>query len=104
MGVRIITEQRTEISKSNDSPKEKGKQTEKDELVLTPGGWRPKSKVHHVGPGQHVDVEDGRLKIIDTATGKIIEDLGEIQETETTRQKNIQVLGHGEKKKQEKKK
>jgi hypothetical protein len=65
----------------------KKKQQEKDDLVLTPGGWRPKSKVHHVEPGQHIDAEGGRLKIIDTATGKIIEDLGEIAQVKSPKQK-----------------
>lgn len=60
--------------------KRRGKRTDKDELVLTPGGWRPKSKVHHVPPGYHIDGAGGRLKIIETATGKVIEDLGEIPE------------------------
>ena len=47
-----------------------------EELVLTPGGWRPKSRVHKVEPGQHVEVRDGRLKVIESATGKIVVDLG----------------------------
>jgi hypothetical protein len=38
------------------------------------------------------------LNIIDTATGKTIEDFGEIREAVTLRQKNILVQGHGEKK------
>ncbi|HVN24510.1 MAG TPA: hypothetical protein VMT71_11105 [Syntrophorhabdales bacterium] len=57
---------------------EKGKQTEKDEIVITPGGPRLKSKVHHVEPGQHVDAAGGRLKIVDDATGRIVKDLGEV--------------------------
>lgn len=47
-----------------------------EELVLTPGGWRPKSKVHFVEPGQHVSGEGGRLAIVQTATGKTVKDLG----------------------------
>lgn len=93
------TEKKSDSTK--DSTKEKGKQIEKDELVLTPEGWRPKSKVHHIEPGQHVEVEGGRLKIIDTTTGKIIEDLGEI--SETTGQKDVPMQEHREKKKHPKK-
>ncbi len=48
-----------------------------EELVLTPGGWRPKSKVHRVEHGHHVSGKGGRLQIIETATGKVIKDLGE---------------------------
>jgi hypothetical protein len=47
-----------------------------EEHVLTPGGWRPKSKVHFVEPGHHISGEGGRLKIIQTESGKVIKDLG----------------------------
>jgi len=67
--------------------KKKSKQTGTDELVLTPGGWRPKSKVHHVQPGQHIDGTGGRLRIIETATGKVVKDLGEIAEAEPAKPK-----------------
>lgn len=77
--------------------------TEKDELVLTSAGWLPKSKVHNVEPDQHVEVENGKLKIIDTAIGKTIEELVEIRESGTTRQRNVPVEGHAEKKKRPKK-
>jgi len=53
-------------------------QNDKNKRVLTPGGWRPKSKVREVGPGQHISGAGGRLRIIETTTGKVIEDLGEI--------------------------
>lgn len=57
-----------------------------DEIILTPGGWRPKSKVHLVEPGQHVEVQENVLKIIKTDTGdviktnvgKVIKDLDEV--------------------------
>ena len=48
----------------------------KDELVLTPGGWRPKSQVHFVEPGHHISGAGGRVKIIHTESGKTIKDLG----------------------------
>jgi hypothetical protein len=69
------------------SKKKKQQQKGEDKLVLTPGGWRPKSKVHRVEPGQHIDALGGRLKVVDTATGKIIEDLGEITEADTSEPK-----------------
>lgn len=47
-----------------------------EELVLTPGGWRPRSKVHYVEPGQHVSGHGGRLAIVQSATGKTVRDLG----------------------------
>lgn len=46
-----------------------------DELVLTPGGWRPKSKVHYVKSGHHVEVQDKKLKIVETETGNVIKDI-----------------------------
>ncbi len=57
--------------------------SKKDEIVITPGGPRLKSKVHHVEPGQHVDAAGGRLKIVDDATGRIIKDLGEVPKGES---------------------
>ena len=59
--------------------KKKGKQPQKEDLVLTPGGWRPRSKVHAVEPGQQIDVEGGHLKIIDTETGTVVKDLGDVE-------------------------
>jgi hypothetical protein len=49
-----------------------------DELVLTSGGWRPKSTVHRVERGQHVSTKGGRLRKIDTASGEVLADYGEI--------------------------
>jgi len=48
-----------------------------DDLVLTPGGMRPRELVYQLEPGQHVSTKDGRVQIIDTATGKLVKDLGE---------------------------
>jgi hypothetical protein len=87
-------------------PRKKGKQEDKDELVLTPGGWRPKSKTHFIEPGYHIDSEGGRLKIIHTATGKVTADLGEIPKAESEKPKKSR-SGAGtqrKKKKQTKKK
>jgi hypothetical protein len=49
-----------------------------DELVLTPGGWRPKSTVHQIEVGHHLSVKDGRFQKIHTASGQVIADYGEI--------------------------
>ena len=70
------------------NPSEKQTQPDKkDDLVLTPGGWRSKSKVVKVEPGQHAEVQDGRLKVINTETGDIVADLGVVgkEGTETGR-------------------
>ena len=38
----------------------------KDEVVLTPGGYRPKSSVKHVGPNQTIRrMEDGNYAAVD---------------------------------------
>ena len=47
------------------------------DLVLTPGGLRPRSLVHQLEAGQHVSTKGGRVLIIQTATGKLVKDLGE---------------------------
>jgi hypothetical protein len=49
-----------------------------DELVLTPGGWRPRSQAQRLEHGQHISGRGGRLRIIETATGSVVQDLGEI--------------------------
>jgi hypothetical protein len=51
---------------------------EDSDLVITPGGWRPRSQVHGLKPGHHISGKGGRLRIIETSTGKVINDLGEI--------------------------
>jgi hypothetical protein len=55
---------------------------EADDLVVTPGGLRPRSRVHILKPGQHVDTTGGRIRIIDDATGEVVKDLGEGGPTE----------------------
>ncbi|WPV65207.1 hypothetical protein [Chitinophaga sp. LS1] len=47
-------------------------------MVLTPGGWRPADKVSKIEQGQHLDVQGGRLRAIDDATGKVAKDFGAI--------------------------
>ena len=58
------------------SAKPSNPQSGGEELVLTPGGWRPKSKVHFVEPGHHVSGKGGRLAVVNTATGRTVKDLG----------------------------
>jgi hypothetical protein len=70
------------------SSKRKDQSTEKEDLVLTPGGWRPKSKAFKVEPGHHVEVQEGRLKVIHTATGKVVADLGAVPKQNAENTKN----------------
>jgi len=53
--------------------------TNSDELVLTPVGLMEKSKVHFIGDGFQLNVANGRLQKIETSTGKMIEDFGEVK-------------------------
>lgn len=48
------------------------------DVVLTPGGARPRSLVHTLQPGEHVSLKDGYVRIIETATGEVVKDLGEV--------------------------
>ena len=48
-----------------------------EDVVLTPGGARPRSLVRELEPGQHISLKDGHVRIIETATGKVVKDLGE---------------------------
>lgn len=49
------------------------------DLVLTPGGWRPASKVGRVSTGEHISVNNDRLSRVDNATGKVTKDFGIIE-------------------------
>jgi hypothetical protein len=60
------------------SSKVKSKRVGADEFVLTPGGWRPKSKTFKLEPGHHVDLQDGTLRVVRTATGEVVAELGPI--------------------------
>jgi hypothetical protein len=43
----------------------------KDDLVITPGGPRPRDQVHHVGPGEALrQNEDGTYSIVPADTSK----------------------------------
>jgi hypothetical protein len=60
------------------SSKVKSKRVGADDFVLTPGGWRPKSKTFKLEPGHHVDLQGGTLRVVRTATGAVVADLGPI--------------------------
>jgi hypothetical protein len=49
-----------------------------ERLMRVPGGWKPKSKVHHIQPGYHISGEGRRLKKIHSETGKVIQEFGAI--------------------------
>ena len=44
-----------------------------NDLVLTPGGYRPKSVVHSMEPGNHVSGENGRLRVLQPDGGVVID-------------------------------
>ena len=46
--------------------------------VLTPVGYMESSKVHFIAPGFHLNVEKGRLQKVETRSGKVVEDFGEV--------------------------
>jgi hypothetical protein len=52
-----------------------------DDLVLTPGGWRPRSVVHLIEPGSHISGKGGRLRKIKTDTGEAVADFGAIKKS-----------------------
>ncbi len=53
--------------------------TVSEEMVLTPFGMMEKSKVHFVGEGFHLSVENGRLQKIESSSGRMAEDFGEVK-------------------------
>src|SRR6266700_13853 len=48
-----------------------------DDLVLTPGGYRPRSMVHPIEPGTVLDGSGGRLRKLDSS-GRVLAELGEM--------------------------
>ncbi|MGO9794338.1 MAG: hypothetical protein ACLP8S_33880 [Solirubrobacteraceae bacterium] len=65
-------------SRSSQRPKPPARPYDTTDLVLTPGGPRPRSLVHDLQPGEHVSLKDGHVRIIQTATGEVVKDLGEV--------------------------
>ncbi len=53
-----------------------------DELVVTPGGLRPKSNVHLIENGTHVGLKNGVLIKVNNETKSIIKELGKINKIE----------------------
>ena len=62
---------------SSKRPKRPVRPHDKTDLVLTPGGMRPRELVHELLEGQHISTKGGRVRIIETATGNVVKDLGE---------------------------
>jgi hypothetical protein len=54
-----------------------------DGSVLTPVGYMDKSKVHYIAPGFHLNVANGHLQKVESATGRLVEDFGEVKPLET---------------------
>jgi hypothetical protein len=46
------------------------------DLVLTPGGWRPRSQVHRMERGHHISGRNGRIRIVESDSGRLVKDLG----------------------------
>lgn len=64
----------------------------KEELVLTPGGFRPKSQVKMIEPGHVLRVTGGNLQKIQRQTGKVAADFGQLPyrpENEPNLPKNV---------------
>lgn len=51
------------------------------DLVLTPAGLMSRSNVHFIAPGYVLSVEHGRLQKLESKTGRMIEDFGEVKST-----------------------
>lgn len=56
--------------------------TGSDGSVLTPVGYMDKSKVHYIAPGFQLSMNHGRLQKVESATGKLVEDFGEVKPLE----------------------
>src|SRR5262245_36934737 len=50
-----------------------------EKLVITPGGYRPQSKVHRIERGHVLEQSDGHLRAVDAKTGKLIKDFGPVR-------------------------
>ena len=65
-------------STPSERPKRPVRPLDTTDVVMTPGGLRPRSLVHILQPGEHVSVEGGHVRIIETATGNVVKDLGAV--------------------------
>jgi hypothetical protein len=66
-----------EVVTAKQNMKTDGKPATATDLVLTPGGYRSSSQVHHVEPGAVVDSAKNQFRVMD-AKGKVLADLGEL--------------------------
>ena len=55
--------------------------TAQSDLVLTPAGYMPRENVHFLAPGNRLAVNNGHLQQLETRTGKMIRDFGEVTTT-----------------------
>ena len=55
-----------------------------EQMVLTPGGFRPASKVHHVEADQGLDLAANRVRKVDRS-GRVTADFGQLAETGPSR-------------------
>jgi hypothetical protein len=58
----LAAESRTMGKNRDDTDKD---DTDKDEIIIVPGGPRPRSKVHTIEPGEHLQINpDGTYSIV----------------------------------------
>jgi hypothetical protein len=77
---------------SDDSGNPTSTDLQDKQLVSTPFGPMDKSRVYHIEEGYQVKVEQGHLLKIESATGKVVQDLGEL----VTQTKNSNNAGRTE--------
>jgi|1186.fasta_scaffold794179_2 hypothetical protein len=63
---------------TDDNGKKAPPSKKREDLALAPGGPRSKSRTAKVEPGQHVTVESGHLKIVQTDTGEVVAEMGPV--------------------------
>jgi hypothetical protein len=66
-----------EVVTAKQNMKTDGSPATATDLVLTPGGYRSSSMVHHVEPGAVVDSTNNKFRTMDRQ-GKVLEELGEL--------------------------
>jgi hypothetical protein len=53
-----------------------------EEMVITPAGMMPKSRVHFVEPGTELRVFNNHIQKIESASGRMLQDFGEVTVTD----------------------
>jgi hypothetical protein len=68
-------------TKENATPEQKAPvaNPSQGDMVLTPAGFMEKSKVHFIGEGFSLNVNNGRLQKVESSTGKMVEDFGAVK-------------------------